>query len=91
MVTTKPSIKLSGLAHRLVRDDLLTEEQAQQAFNAALKKRTPFVTYLVENELLQSLDIAQAASQEFGVPLFDLDVLDMEQLPIKLVDEKLIR
>jgi len=91
MVTTKPNIKLSGLAHRLVRDNLLSDEQAQQAFDTALKKRTPFVTYLVENKILDSLDIAQAASQEFGVPLFDLDVLDMSVLPTKLVDEKLIR
>ncbi|MCP5427318.1 MAG: type IV-A pilus assembly ATPase PilB [Chromatiaceae bacterium] len=91
MVTTKPTIKLSGLAHRLVRDGLLSEEQAQLAFDAALKKRTAFVTYLVENDILDSLAIAHAASQEFGVPLFDLDVLDMSFLPTKLVDEKLIR
>ncbi|MCB1758874.1 MAG: type IV-A pilus assembly ATPase PilB [Gammaproteobacteria bacterium] len=91
MVTTKPQIRLSGLAHRLVRDDLLTSEQAQRAFDEALKKRTPFVTHLVENKILDSLVIAEAASQEFGVPLFDLSVLDMEFLPIKLVAEKLIR
>ena len=91
MVTTKPTIKLSGLAHRLVRDGLLSEEQAQHAYDAALKKRISFVTYLVENEILDSLEIAHAASQEFGVPLFDLDVLDMGFLPIKLVEEKLIR
>lgn len=91
MVTTKPTIKLSGLAHRLVRDGLLSEEQAQHAYDTALKKRISFVTYLVENEILDSLEIAHAASQEFGVPLFDLDVLDMGFLPIKLVEEKLIR
>ena len=91
MVTTKPTIKLSGLAHRLVRDGLLSDEQAQLAFDAALKKRVPFVTYLVENDILDSLAIAHAASQEFGVPLFDLDVLDMSFLPTKLVDEKLVR
>ena len=91
MAITKPTINLSGLARRLVRDDLLSEEQAEQAFQESLKKRTPFVTYLVENKLLDSTRIAQAASQEFGVPLFDLNVLDMELIPIKLVDEKLIR
>lgn len=91
MVTTKPTIKLSGLAHRLVRDGLLSDEQAQLAFDAALKKRISFVTYLVENDILDSLVIAHAASQEFGVPLFDLEVLDMGFLPTKLVDEKLIR
>ena len=91
MAITNPQVNVSGLARRLIRDNLLTEEQAHQAFQDALKKRLSFVTYLVENKLLDSQPIANAASQEFGVPLFELDVLDMEVAPVKLVEEKLIR
>ncbi len=91
MASISPTIQLSGLARRLVLDQLLTEEQANRAHEEALKKRVSFVTYLVENKILDSLAIAQAASQEFGVPLFNLDVLDMEAIPTKLVEEKLIR
>ncbi|HEB95268.1 MAG TPA: type IV-A pilus assembly ATPase PilB [Sedimenticola thiotaurini] len=91
MASISPTIQLSGLARRLVFDQLLTEEQANRAHEEALKKRVSFVTYLVENKILDSLSIAQAASQEFGVPLFNLDVLDMEVIPTKLVEEKLIR
>lgn len=91
MATTKPKINVSGLARRLVHDGFLSEESAQQAFQEALKQRKPFVTHLVEKKLLKSRAIAESASQEFGVPLFDLDALDMEAVPSGLVEEKLIR
>ncbi|MCP4277907.1 MAG: Flp pilus assembly complex ATPase component, partial [Gammaproteobacteria bacterium] len=91
MATTKQNKKLSGLAHRLVSDNLLSHEIAEQAYTQALSQRMLFVTYLVEHNILESRQIAYAASQEFGVPLLDIDVLDLEQAPITLVEEKLIR
>ena len=91
MATPNPTIQLSGLARRLVMDGLLADEQAIEAFEKALKKREPFVSYLVENKLLDSTAIASTASHEFGVPLLDLDVLELESAPISLVDEKLVR
>ncbi len=91
MAKAKQTIKISGLAHRLISDNLLTAEVAERAYGQAMSQRTLFVTYLVEHNILDSKQIAYAASQEFGVPLFDIGVLDLEQAPITLVDEKLIR
>lgn len=83
--------KFSGLAHRLISDNLLTPEVAERAYSQAITQHALFVTYLVEHNILESRQIAYAASQEFGVPLLDIDVLDLEQAPITLVAEKLIR
>ena len=91
MATIQPTIHLSGLARRLVMDGFLEEAEAFKAYDAAQKKRTQFVSYLVENKILKSRNIAWAGAQEFGVPLFDLDVMDMEASPTNLVSEKLIR
>ena len=91
MVTTNPTAHLSGLARRLVMDGLLDETEATKAHETALKKRTHFVSYLVENKILKSRDIAWSGAQEFGVPLFDLKSMDMEIAPIKIVSEKLIQ
>ncbi len=91
MATTKPQLNLSGLARCLIQDNLLTEEQAQRAFEESLKKKTPFVTHLVTNKILNSLDIALSASRGFGVPIFDLEVIDLDVLPRELVAEKLVR
>jgi type IV pilus assembly protein PilB len=91
MATPNPTSNLSGLARRLVLDGVLAEDDASKAYEAAIKKRTHFVSYLVENKLAKSRDIAWSGAQEFGVPLFDLDAMELELVPAKLVSEKLIR
>ena len=85
------SITLTGLARRLVQENLLDEGAAVSAVEAANKERVPFASYLVANKLASSADIARLACQEFGLPLFDLSAMDLEAAPIKLVEEKLIR
>jgi type IV pilus assembly protein PilB len=91
MATTNPQINLSGLARRLVHDGLLAEADAAVAHQDALKNKIPFVTHLVTKNILDSLTIADAASQEFGIPLFDINTMDMENAATSLVDEKLVR
>ena len=90
MATSQIAIKPSGLAWRLVRDKLITEEQAENAYREALRRQQPFVQYLVEEEHLDSRRIALAAADEFGVPLLDLDALEIVDLPLNLVDQKLV-
>jgi|TARA_B100000315_G_C14577289_1_gene588557 type IV pilus assembly protein PilB len=84
-------VQLSGLARRLVEEDLIEEAAAQEALAEATKTKVPLVTHLVQNELVAASAIANAASEEFGVPLMDLAVLDLEVIPTNLVDEKIIR
>ncbi len=91
MATMNPTPQLSGLARRLVSDGLLDEETASSAFQRSLKERVPFVSYLVEHKLTTGAAIAASACQEFGAPLFDLSVMDLDAAPVKLVEEKLIR
>jgi type IV pilus assembly protein PilB len=91
MASTQHAMKPSGLASRLVQDQLISEEQARNASNEALKHHQTLVEYLVAQKILDSHRIAVAAADEFGVPLLDLDVVDLSELPINVVDEKLIR
>jgi type IV pilus assembly protein PilB len=91
MATTQSSMKPSGLAWRLVRDRLISQSQAETAAAEAAKRRQPFIQYLVEQKVLDSRRIAIAASSEFGVPLLDLEAIELHDLPLNLVDEKLIR
>ncbi|ARN73031.1 type IV-A pilus assembly ATPase PilB [Oceanicoccus sagamiensis] len=85
------AIPLSGLARRLVKDALLSEEAAQEAFQSASTEKMPFVSYLISEGLCDSGAIAAAASDEFGAPLFDLVSFNMEMAPKELVDIKLIQ
>ncbi len=91
MVTTAQEIQLSGLARSLVRAGYFSEAEAQSHQDSAKNNKPPFVTHLVSNKIVDSLPIATNASSEFGVPLFDLDAIDLDSAPINLVNEKLIQ
>ena len=91
MATASTATNLSGLALRLVRDNLLSPTDAERIQAEALAKKTSFVTQLVESKKLDSPTIARVASEDFGIPLFEISSLDLEMAPVKLVDEKIIR
>jgi len=84
-------ITLTGLGHRLVSDGLLDQESAKNAFLEASEGKIPLVRHLVNKQILNAKDIAISAANEFGTPVFDLDVMDMEMAAAGLIDEKLIR
>lgn len=91
MATSSAQMTLNGLARRLVDDGHLAEADAIKAQELSDKKKTPLVSYLVGKNLVDGKIIATAASEEFGVPLFDIEVIDLEADVTKLVDEKLVR
>lgn len=82
--------QLSGLAGRLVVEGLLSAEQAREAQRDASFNRIPLVKHLVEKLNLDGQRIAEVASLEFGVPLFDINAFNMSALPVGLVDISLI-
>jgi len=83
-------IRLSGLARRFISDGLLSEEAAISAQEEAKTANLSYVSYLINNSILNSKDIASSASEEFGLPLFDLDTMNMELSAISSVKESLI-
>jgi len=84
------AVNLSGLARRLVADGLLDEGLAKDAIAQCKREKVPFVQYLVNNETLKAIAIAEAAADEFGTPLFDLNAFNKESYPKGLVDNRLI-
>lgn len=84
-------IKLNGLPRKLVADGLLEEEAAINAFEGARQEKVSFTQYLVSHKMLSAKKIAMEASNEFGLPVFDLDAIDPETIPRDIVDDKLIK
>lgn len=91
MAVSLNKIQLSGLARKLVMDGLLDDAAAQQAQQAALKEKVPLVSFLVTNKLVPSKKIAMAAAHEFGVPLLDINAIELDKEVTKLVKEDLIK
>ncbi len=90
MAQTKPKIMLNGTLKKLIASSVLTEEAAIDAVETSKKRRIPLFTYLVENDIAPANELAYISSQEYGVPLFDISVMDLKSLPLKLIEEKLI-
>jgi len=85
------NIVLSGLARRLVRDELITEVDARNAVEKSAKEKTPLPLYLVNQSLIKGKQIAAAAADEFGTPFIDLDALTDRSSVKGVVDTKLVQ
>jgi len=81
---------LGGLPQRLVQDGIVDEATMLEALNAARERKVNVVTQLVSSGAANARDIAIAASTEFGVPLLDLDAVNLDPDVIRLVSDKLL-
>ncbi|MDR2877059.1 MAG: type IV-A pilus assembly ATPase PilB [Chromatiales bacterium] len=82
---------LNGLARRLVEGGAIDAERITAAAKQAAKNKTPLIRHLVEEKILDSRTIATTASLTFGIPLLDLDAMDLDACAWKQVDQKLIQ
>jgi type IV pilus assembly protein PilB len=87
--TKKPAL-LTGISARLVADSVITAEQAQTAIREASKKKISLISYLSQALDIDSYELAEIASTEFGVPLLDLSAIDRSTFPDKLVSAALM-
>ncbi|KTC93214.1 type IV-A pilus assembly ATPase PilB [Legionella cincinnatiensis] len=83
--------KLYGIGQLVVLEKLLEKSKAIEFYKFANAEKISLVQYLVRNNILSATQIARTASQNFGVPMLDLDCIDVETLPTSLVNETLIR
>jgi type IV pilus assembly protein PilB len=81
---------LGGLPQRLVQDGVVQEAAMHEAMTAARERKSSVVTQLVTSGIANARDIAVAAANEFGVPLFDLECVNIDLDVVRLVSDKLV-
>ena len=84
------TLNISGLASSLAARGLLPTDKLQQITSNARHEKKSLVSYLVENNFVDSLLLAQFCEAEYGIPLLDSDTLDLDNIPEKFINEKLI-
>jgi len=82
---------LNGLPQRLVSKGLIDAMQIKRAVKNASGENIGIVSYLLEHHIIESRVLAIAASEEFGIPLFNIHTLDQDPEVIQLIDDKLVR
>lgn len=79
---------LPGLGRALVLAGKLNQATAQALYRKALQARTSFIAELTGSGAVSAIDLARVLSTAFGVPLVDVDTLEIEHLPTDLLDTK---
>ncbi|WP_028869077.1 type IV-A pilus assembly ATPase PilB [Psychromonas arctica] len=81
---------ISGLASSLAARGLLEQDKLQQICTSAASEQKALVSYLVENNFIASLALAEFCEAEYGIPLLDSDALELDNIPEKFINQKLI-
>jgi type IV pilus assembly protein PilB len=90
MAATAAQGTMSGLPRRLVQDGIVSEADLASALDEAQRSGSSLVPILVARQTGSARRIAVAAASEFGVPLLDLDSLELDLDVVRLVNEKLL-
>jgi len=91
MVLSADEQRLQGIGQLLVLEKLLEKPKAIEYCKLAAGEKVSLLQYLVKNNILSSSQIALTAAQSFGVPMIDVNCIDLESIPAALVNDKLIR
>jgi type IV pilus assembly protein PilB len=83
--------KLQGLGQLFVLEKLLDKPKAIEFYKLAAAEKISLVQYLVKNNILSATQIAHTVAMSFGVPMMDIDCIEIDTLPTTLVSDKLIR
>ena len=81
---------ISGLASSLAAHGLLALDKLQQICTSAASEKKTLVSYLVENNYIDSLVLAEFCEAEYGIPLLDSEALELENIPEQFINQKLI-
>lgn len=90
MSTSASQAILTGLSLRLVADGILDEAAMTEVVMEARSNGRSLVAHLVDEGLAEASMVAIAASQEFGVPLIDIDEITLDVQAVRAVNASLI-
>ena len=80
----------SALGRALVQQGRLPQADAAAIQSEANRAGVPFVQQLVSSKRLSAKEVSLFAAQTFGYPLLDLNAVDLDQLPVNLIDSKIV-
>jgi type IV pilus assembly protein PilB len=81
---------LTGMARRLVTENVLPEADVRKAVQDSAEKRASLSAWLVDHNLVDSAKLSQVASAEFGMPFMDISGMAPANMPLDLVTEALV-
>jgi type IV pilus assembly protein PilB len=82
---------MSGLARALVQAGRLSMPQADALQKKAAADKTPFIDTLLAGGSIDARSLASFCAETFGYPLMDMQSFNLQSLPPKAIDDKLMQ
>jgi type IV pilus assembly protein PilB len=82
---------LTGYANYIAERGLLDKQIALDALLKANTNKQSYIEYLIKQKLLNDTQVAQATSEYFGLPLFDIDAFDLKLSPPEYLNIQLVK
>ena len=79
------------MARALVSAGKLAQKSAEEIYRRAQTNRTSFMAELTNSGTVSARDLAHTLSRAFAVPLLDLNAINVNNLPMGLLDAKLCK
>jgi type IV pilus assembly protein PilB len=83
-------VGLSGMARRLVAEEVLPEDEVRKAIAETGLKKATLTSWLLDHTQVDSAALTRIASIEFGMPRIDVASLNPKTMPLNLISEALI-
>jgi len=90
MAVANTAFALGGLAARLVTEGVVDEDTAATVQQEAAEKGESFVLRLLATKGVDSEKFAIVVSEDFGIPLIDINCVEIESETVALVSENLM-
>jgi type IV pilus assembly protein PilB len=84
------TVPFSGLARAVLQQGLITAQDGQALIKIAQAENLTFLEVAVKQKKITAVDLAQFASNTFGVPILNLDAFDFKDTPHDLMDPALM-
>lgn len=81
----------SGLPQALLQANLFDAQQLEAIKRQSQSQKIPFIEALLKNNLISSTTLAEFCSKTFSCPLLDLNAINLQSLPDKLIDSRTIK
>jgi type IV pilus assembly protein PilB len=88
-MAAQPS-NFSALGRALVAQGKLAQSEANAIQLEAVKAGVSFVQQLIASKKASAKEVSLFAANTFGYPLLDLNAVDVDHLPLTLIDNKVV-
>ncbi|MYM21760.1 type IV-A pilus assembly ATPase PilB [Duganella sp. FT135W] len=88
---TAPGAPMPGLARALLQAGRLSAAQAETLQKKAVAEKQAFIDVLLSSGTIDSKTLAAFCAETFAYPLLDVSALNIETLPPKIIDNKLMQ